>query len=597
MTQDQENLRRSRSALMAELEFRGAKFKGRQCTCPFHDDKNPSAGVYEEHGVWRFKCQACGQGGDIFDVRALVGGRPLAEVLKEVGPPPPPTESLIYPTLGMMTNAVANLAAHYVYTNPETNEPDLVVMRVEREGRKRYLQARPERGGFVMKAPTGLLPLYNRARVLKADEVVVVEGEKCVHALHDVGVVATTSPGGAGKAHLADWTPLRGKTVYLWPDADLPDQTYPEGKGVAHMRDVQKTLETIDCRVRWVDITPLNLPPKGDCVDYLATNGGSREDRRVAVRLVLEESSETGIAKGVGERYEQMISGAWKTIEWPWRQLTHLSKSLMPATVTTMPGEAGSSKSFALLEAMLYWHLSGYRTALFELEEDRTYHLMRALAQLAGNSHLTDDSWVREHSDETREALAEQKDLLETFGRTLWEAPDRMVTLDELARWVEQRCAEGCELVGIDPVTAAAVGREPWIDDQRFLFSVKTTLRRYGARLVLVTHPRKDRGKGKGTGLNDMAGGAAYERFSQSVLWLKRHDKKHQATILRDGHRRTVQFDRTLRIGKARNGPGPGLELAFAFDPATLRFAEQGIIIGDEVEIQSEVYTEQVSWK
>ena len=68
-------LRRDRAALVAELESAGAKFKGTSCTCPFHEDTHPSAGVFEDDmGTWRFKCQAakCGARGDYWDIKARV---------------------------------------------------------------------------------------------------------------------------------------------------------------------------------------------------------------------------------------------------------------------------------------------------------------------------------------------------------------------------------------------------------------------------------------------------------------------------------------------------------------------------------------------
>ncbi|MBA2703120.1 MAG: hypothetical protein H0U60_04620 [Blastocatellia bacterium] len=49
-----------------------------------------------------------------------------------------------------------------------------------------------------------------------ADYVVVVEGEKAAHALTEGGIIATTPPGGAGKAGKADWTPFAKKVVGQW---------------------------------------------------------------------------------------------------------------------------------------------------------------------------------------------------------------------------------------------------------------------------------------------------------------------------------------------------------------------------------------------
>ena len=118
----------------------------------------------------------------------------------------------------------------YQYVHPDTSKVEMIVLRmVKPDGDKDFRQARPEGSGFVQQAPAKPWPLYNRARIRNADTIVVVEGEKCVHALHNCGIVAITSPAGAGKARHADWTPLAGKNCVLWPDKDE--------SGRAHMKD------------------------------------------------------------------------------------------------------------------------------------------------------------------------------------------------------------------------------------------------------------------------------------------------------------------------------------------------------------------------
>jgi hypothetical protein len=459
----------------------------------------------------------------------------------------------------------------YTYSNPDTFAPELVILRLKQPTGKTFLQARPEQGGYILKAPSGQLPIYNRARVRDAEEVVVVEGEKCVHALFDVGIVATTSPGGAGKASMADWSLLAGKRVYLWPDNDT--------KGQDHMRDVVRILEPLNCSLLLVDVAALNLPPKGDVCDYLAANGGTTQDGNTAVRLVMDDAQLLGASKGLQERLELMMSGEWRSIPWPWFHVSTLARALLPGTLTIFPGEAGTAKSFLLLEAMWNWHLQGFKTALYELEEDRTYWLLRALAQLESNSNLTDPDWIKLNPDLTSDSFQTQCGFLDNFGKTIWDAPDKDIPLDALADWVEARAAEGCEIIGVDPVTAAQVSAKPWLDDQKFILRTKRIMRQYNSRLILVTHPRTTRGKE--AALNMMAGGAAYERFSQSVLWLRMHQKTQQSSVQTSDGIVNEKYERSIRICKARNGPGGGCEIAFTLNPQTLRFEEKGLIVDE----------------
>jgi len=70
-------------------------------------------------------------------------------------------------------------------------------------------------------------PLYVPSAALAADAqgvpVVLVEGEKCAQAGHDLLGAEfdfVSWPGGGNAWAKADWSWLRGRTVYLWPDCD-----------------------------------------------------------------------------------------------------------------------------------------------------------------------------------------------------------------------------------------------------------------------------------------------------------------------------------------------------------------------------------------
>ena len=60
--------------------------------------------------------------------------------------------------------------------------------------------------------------------------VVVCEGEKATDAARRLlpGFVVVTSPNGSNSADKADWSPLRGRDVVIWPDADLPGDVYAQ---------------------------------------------------------------------------------------------------------------------------------------------------------------------------------------------------------------------------------------------------------------------------------------------------------------------------------------------------------------------------------
>ncbi len=574
----QAQLRESRTPLIEAL---GVTLKGKSCKCIFHDDKHASASVFQDtEGAWKFHCHTCDWTGDVFDVRARVENRPLGDILAEYKPEKPKH----YPNLEAIVKTYPNVETVYKYTNPGTAQIELAVIRYRIDGRKAFAQCSPNGTGWLKARPEGKLPLYNRKRVGASDVVIIVEGEKAVHALYDIHVVGTTSPMGAGKAKEADWSILAGKKIYLWPDNDPVDEKTKRQPGIEHMKDVQSILETMPCELYWIEPSGLDLPPKGDVVDFLQANQGTPEDQRMAISLVLDEAQPLGAAQELGKRFESIIAGEWLNIEWPWPMLTSEAQSLLPDTITAVCGEPGAGKSYALLEAFWNWHCAGRKVAIFELEDDRVFHLQRVLAQLEANALLTDIDWVRTNGDKAMSSHENQKDILGTLGKVIWDAPDKQITLTELADWFETRCAEGFEISIIDPVTAAVASDKPWIDDQKFIFRVKTTAKKHHARLIYAIHPRVANGK-VGASLSRLAGGAAYARFSHSVFWLSKYDKERSERVWSpSAGGRMVSFERTMKVSKARNGRGAGAELAFHMNAGSLCFEEYGSVVQNTTE-------------
>lgn len=142
------------------------------------------------------------------------------------------------------------------------------------DGRKVIRPMRLDGLRFVLgepKAPKGGKPLYRLPDLLAdtAAPVWIAEGESCADALVKAGKVATTS-GGASSADGADWSPLRGRSVIVWPDNDGPGANYADA--------VAANLEALGCAVQVVDVAALDLPDGGDVVDLLGANPGGDLD-------------------------------------------------------------------------------------------------------------------------------------------------------------------------------------------------------------------------------------------------------------------------------------------------------------------------------
>lgn len=124
-----------------------------------------------------------------------------------------------------------------------------------------------EKGFFQLKEPcfTALKPLYRLPDIIKnpTNTVWIVEGELCADCLAKFNISATSS-GGVESVMSADWSPLAKREVIIWPDNDDAGMRYAE--------QVSLQLLKLNTKVKWIDVAKLNLPLKGDCVDWLECN-------------------------------------------------------------------------------------------------------------------------------------------------------------------------------------------------------------------------------------------------------------------------------------------------------------------------------------
>lgn len=80
---------------------------------------------------------------------------------------------------------------------------------------------------WEFKAPPAPRPLYNIGQLtVGTGTVLIVEGEKAADAATKLypKAIVTTWPSGCKAINKADWSPLKGRRVILWPDADEPGQ-------------------------------------------------------------------------------------------------------------------------------------------------------------------------------------------------------------------------------------------------------------------------------------------------------------------------------------------------------------------------------------
>ncbi len=302
----------------------------------------------------------------------------------------------------------------------------------------------------------------------------------------------------------------------------------------------------------------------------------TKREAQAAILEALNKVKPRSIACGVGELIEDSIAGRRVAVKWPWPCIGGLTKALLPGTVTILCGNAGASKSFKLLQAVAYWYENEIKIAIYELEEARDFHLSRCLAQKSATAGITDPDWIRDNPEQARRLSAEHAAFLHNLGACIHASPDTQPTLEQIAKWVQDRAKAGCRVIAVDPITAAAhKRRDTWEEDGAFLHTIKRTAVDYHCSVVLITHPIKSVSN---PDMTQLAGGAAYQRFAQTILWLESHADKTSKVKTACGTSE-VEHNRTVHLLKARNGKGQGVKLACTFESESLTLRENGIII------------------
>jgi putative DNA primase/helicase len=119
-------------------------------------------------------------------------------------------------------------------------------------------------------------PLYG-LHTLEEDStavVLVAEGEKTADAASELfpDLVAVTSPGGSNRAHNADWSPLKGRSVVVWPDQDGAGRKYGAEVARLALKAGAESVAAVDVPQDWPEGWDLaDDPPEGVTVPNLLT--------------------------------------------------------------------------------------------------------------------------------------------------------------------------------------------------------------------------------------------------------------------------------------------------------------------------------------
>ena len=186
--------------------------------------------------------------------------------------------------------------------------------------------------------------------------VLVVEGEKSADGAAKLfaEIVATTPPHGSQSPHKADWTPLKGRYVVVWPDNDSSGSDYAEA--VARL-----CTDSGAASVAIVDV-PSRFPAKWDLADDLPEGWTPERLRELLDTARLWEPKDT-------RRLRAVNIGEFLSMEIPPREMV-LAPVLPSQGLAMLYAARGVGKTFVGL-GMAYAVATGDRFFRWQAPEPR----------------------------------------------------------------------------------------------------------------------------------------------------------------------------------------------------------------------------------
>lgn len=261
---------------------------------PLRADKNPGSFRVNLKYAY-YKDFATGEAGDLVDLYSKINNLSMIESAKEIlGDTSPDLKSVIsysQQVEGELVVPVDQEFMEFTFEHFQHGIPSEVYKYRDIAGNILFVVCRYEKtsGGKTIipwtlrRFPTKKVswkakgypdprPLYNLDKLGNNPNlpVIVVEGEKCVDSLQKVfsEYVVTTWQGGANAVDKSDFTPLFGRTVFLWADNDEP--------GNIAVDKIEQELRN-KSTIKIVKI-PLDKPQGWDAWDAIHTDGMKKED-------------------------------------------------------------------------------------------------------------------------------------------------------------------------------------------------------------------------------------------------------------------------------------------------------------------------------
>lgn len=311
-------------------------------------------------------------------------------------------------------------------------------------------------------------PLYRLPELLKADRVIFTEGEKAAEALAGRGYTTTTAMAGSkAPAELTDWSPLAGRHVVVWPDADQV--------GLEHAAKVARAASAAGA----ASVRVLQPPP--------AVEKGWDAADAVQQRFDIEDFlADSAPAEPPSQTYKILDLDQLDTLPPPqW-----LLRGFVPKnSVACIYGPPGTLKTFVALA----WGLSiAYGTPWFDHAVEQGGVLYVAGEGFHGMRNRV-AAWRRHQGlDDTIAPIRFLGEAVPLLNPT---AVNKLIlTLDDMHRQIESPI----RLVVIDTVARSMVGGdENSAQDMGLVIAAADAIRlRFNCAVLLIHHAGKDENRG-----------------------------------------------------------------------------------------------------
>lgn len=198
------------------------------------------------------------------------------------------------------------VVAEYIYKD-ENNNPLYKVMRFEP---KSFVQARYNNGNWIFKMTGVRYVPYNLSKIIKSDVVYFVEGEKDADNLNSIGLVSTTTVGGAAsyKKKSNEYSQyFKGKIIYIIPDNDKAGYSYAE--------DIKNSLNNIAKEVKILKLSDeiKDLKEKSDISDVLMKYGKDKT-LEIIKNLIKGQNKDVFTEKNQDSEYFENIEISKNTV-------------------------------------------------------------------------------------------------------------------------------------------------------------------------------------------------------------------------------------------------------------------------------------------